>query len=156
MQSEFSGMVKWNKAGICVTPQDSSNLYISLRWASKIEGGCHSLEPVCRVGCSTSKLDRCLRAEVMVWSDLWFCVWCSGGDYVLRRFLPVFMSHVLFPVMFVTSVLSLLPMVFSSPLSQLHVLALSSFLVNLSWSQTPLSSPPPVFSSKLLAWEKEE
>lgn len=153
MQSEFSRMVKWNKVGISVAHQDSSNLYVSLMWASKIAGGCHSLEPVCRVGCCTSRLYRCLRAEVMVWADLGFCVWvfwrwlCS----IRLEFLPMFVSRVLFPAVFVISVLFLLPTFFFISFIPTSM-SWHFLLVNLAWSQMPLSSPTPVFSSKLLAW----
>lgn len=159
MQSEFSKMVEWNIAGICVAHQDSSNLCISFRWASKIAGGCHSMEPVCRVGCCISKLYRCLRAEVMVWADLRFCVWMFWRWLYSTRWLCstevlscVRVSCLVPSNVFYFSSVSSAHIFFHLLYPNFHVLTLSCFLVNLAWSQMPLSLPALVFSSKLSAW----
>lgn len=65
---------------------------ISLTSASKIAVGCCSLGPVCRVGCSVSKLYRCLRAEE--WWDV----------HVLGCELGVLKGIVLYQVWFILGV----------------------------------------------------
>lgn len=153
MQSEFPRMVKWNKAGICVAHQDSSNLYISLAWASKIAGDCCSLELVCRVGCCTSKLYRYLKAEVMVSANLTFCIWVFWRWLYSTRVPPYVHVTCLVPnsVCFLSSVSSA-RIFFHLLYPSFYVLTLRSFLVNLAWSQMALSSPTLIFSSNLSAW----
>ena len=78
--------MKWNHGSIHVTHQHSSNLYVrqvSLTQVDKIVVGCHSLGPVCGVGCSASELYRCLRAEE--WWDVQVLgsVLGTGGDCAL-------------------------------------------------------------------------